>query len=196
MNDDDKSVPPAQEEDRVIHECDGIQEYDNRLPRWWLYTLYGTLAFGAFYWSAYHVLKSDDLPRAAYEKQMASVRAKEAEKIKSQGAVTPEGLLALSKDPTTVSKGKDIFMANCVACHKADASGLIGPNLTDDHWIHGGKPNEIYKTVSEGVPAKGMLAWGPQLGQEKVQDVVAYVITLKNTNVPGGKPPQGDIVEP
>ena len=126
---------------------------------------------------------------------MAAVRAKEAERIKAAGAVTPEALTMLSKDVATVSKGKEIFAANCAVCHKPDGSGLIGPNLTDDHWIYGGAPDKIYRTVSNGA-ANGMPAWGPQLGQERVEDAVAYVLTLKNTNVAGGKAAQGDIVEP
>lgn len=200
MSDEEhKSVPPVEgddQRDKVIHEYDGIQEYDNRLPRWWLYTLFGTVAFAAIYWSGYHILKSDELPRASYDQQVAATRAKEAERIKAAGTVTADGLVLLSKDAKTTSKGKETFVTYCAPCHKADASGNIGPNLTDDHWIHGGNPDQIYKTVNEGVPLKGMLAWGPQLGPDKVQEVVAYVLTLKNTNVAGGKPPQGDIVVP
>ncbi len=197
MNDQDRNdSSESEEQDKVIHEYDGIEEYDNRLPRWWLFTLFGSVVFAAVYWSGYHILKSDELPRAAYEQQVAAARAKEAERIKAAGTVTADGLVLLSKDLGTVGKGKDIFATNCVACHRADGGGGIGPNLTDDHWIHGGKPDELYRTVTEGVPAKGMLAWGPVLGPEKVQDVVAYVLTLRNANVQGGKAPQGDIVVP
>ncbi len=195
--DTEKSWPPVEaqgQQDRVIHEYDGIEEYDNDLPRWWLYTLYGAVVFACVYWLGYHTFKSADLPDAAYEHQLAAERAKEAERIKSQGVVTPAALVLLSKDDATVKKGKEVFTQNCVACHRADAGGNIGPNLTDDTWIHGGKPDEIYKTVTEGVAAKGMPTWGPQLGQERVESVVAYVLTLRNTNVAGGKAPQGDIV--
>ena len=83
---------------------------------------------------------------------------------------------------------------SCEACHTANGGGNIGTNLTDNAWIHGGRATQIYRVVLEGVPAKGMVAWGPQLGDERVQSVVAYVLTLRNTNVPGGKAPQGDVM--
>jgi mono/diheme cytochrome c family protein len=94
-----------------------------------------------------------------------------------------------------IEKGRQVFeKMNCVACHTANGGGNIGPNLTDNAWIHGGRATQIYRVVLEGVPAKGMVAWGPQLGDERVQSVVAYVLTLRNTNVPGGKAPQGDVI--
>lgn len=193
---EDNSVPGHEiEKDRVIHEYDGIQEYDNRLPNWWLYTLYATVVFAGLYWGGYHIFKAANLPNAEYGEQVAAAHAREAERLKTMGAVTPEALTTLSHDPSTVAKGKDVFVANCSACHKADGSGLIGPNLTDNAWIHGGKPDQIYKTINDGVPDKQMPTWGPILGPERIQSVTAYVLSLKNTNVPGGKAAQGDIIE-
>lgn len=182
-------------EDRVIHEYDGIQEYDNRLPNWWLYTLFGTVAFAAVYWLGYHTFHSYDLPKAAYDRDVAAANAREAARVRESGPITAAGLVTLSKDASTVGKGKETFTQYCAACHKADGSGNIGPNLTDNAWLHGGAPDKIYATVNEGQPAKGMPAWGPQLGEEKTESVVAYVLTLKNTNVPGGKAPQGTVEE-
>ena len=103
---------------------------------------------------------------------------------------------ALGRNTATpnAAAGKVTFTANCGTCHTLKASGSvgnIGPNLTDKTWLHGGKPAQIFKTVNEGVLTKGMAAWGPQLGTDKVQNVVAYVLTLKDTNVAGGKAPQG-----
>jgi len=193
MSDEDKSTP-GHEVDRVIHEYDGIEEYDNALPNWWLYTLYATVVFAAVYWAGYHIFKTSNLPNADYAEQVAAARAREAERLKTIGAVTPEALTTLSHDPSTVSKGKDIFVANCSACHKPDGSGLIGPNLTDDAWLHGDKPDEIYKTINDGVPDKQMPTWGPILGPERIQSVTAFVLSIKNTNVPGGKAPQGEIL--
>jgi cytochrome c oxidase cbb3-type subunit 3 len=181
------------EKDKVIHEYDGIQEYDNELPRWWLYTLYGCVVFAIGYWAAYHSFQSADLPQAAYDKQVAAARAAEAEKIKNLGAVTPEALVTLSKDAATVEKGKQVFASTCALCHRADGGGNVGPNLTDDSWIHGGKPDQIYKTVDQGAAGTAMIAWGGQLGVEKTQAVVAYVLTLKGTNVKDGKAPQGTV---
>ena len=178
----DKDLP-----DQVIHEYDGIQEYDNRLPNWWLYTLFGAIAFAGWYWLHFETFKIGAAPDAAYREEMAAI---EAQKAKS--AVTPAELIAMSKDANVVKAGQEVFTTTCVACHGPNAGGTIGPNLTDSFWLHGGAPDKIFATVRDGFAAKGMPAWGPQLGDTKVRSVVAYVLTLRNTNVAGGKPPQGD----
>jgi cytochrome c oxidase cbb3-type subunit 3 len=181
----------SSEEDKVIHSVDGIEEYDNALPLWWLYTIYGAVAFATVYWWIFHTAKVADLPVEAYQAELD--RAAEAEEKSGKASpVTPESLLAAAQDPTTVSRGKQIFAQTCAQCHRADGGGLVGPNLTDDFWLHGAAPDKIWQTVSKGVPDKGMPAWKPQLGSGRVQAVTAYVLTLKSTNVPGGKAPQGD----
>jgi len=179
----------------VVHEYDGIQECDNQLPRWWLMTLYAAIVFSAGYWLHYQTFGSGTNPMAAYDKEQAALRAIEAEKIKAAGAVTNESLLLLSKDEGTVKQGEEIFKTTCVPCHGPTGGGTIGPNLTDEYWLHGGKPEQIYKTVRDGFLPKGMPAWGPQLGEIRVRAAAAYVLTLKGTKVPGGKPPQGQLEE-
>ncbi len=180
------------EQNKVIHEVDGIQEYDNKLPNWWLYTLYGTILFGAGYWFHYQTSGFGDLPTAEYRIDMEKAAAVEAARIKAAGVMTPEALVALSKDKGTLDQGKAVFVATCLACHRADGGGVVGPNLTDDFWIHGAAPDKVLKTISAGVPDKGMPAWGPQLGADKVRAVTAYVISLRGTNVANGKAPQGE----
>jgi len=182
----------AQGEDRVIHSVDGIEEYDNRLPRWWLYTLYGAIGFAVVYWYTYQVGRFADLPAAEYEAELDRAAALEEKKNAGAPPVTPEALVALSRDPAIVAQGKAIFASTCAQCHRADGGGNVGPNLTDEFWLHGGAPEKIMKTVSDGVAEKGMPAWRPQLGTRRVQAVTAFVITLRNTNVPQGKPPQGE----
>jgi cytochrome c oxidase cbb3-type subunit 3 len=179
-------------ENKVIHEVDGIQEYDNKLPNWWLYTLYGTMLFGAGYFFHYQTSGFGDLPRVTYQKEMETAAAAEAARIKAAGVLTPEALTALSKDPSTLEQGKVVFTATCVACHRADGGGVVGPNLTDDFWLYGGAPDKVYKTISNGSVEKGMPAWGPVLGAERTRAVAAYVISLRGTNVPNGKAPQGE----
>jgi len=198
----------AREQDRVIHEYDGVQEYDNRLPNWWLYTLFGSIVFAALYWSAYHLLGVSDLPRAEYDHEVAAAKAKADQEEEDRqlvaagmplgqggpvGLVTAEALATLSHDPAKVAEGKQIFTTYCVPCHGPDGGGKIGPNLTDNAWIHGGAPDKIFQQVMSGSPTKGMIPWGPQIGADRVKAVTAYVLTIKNTNVPGGKAPQGDI---
>ena len=166
---------------------DGIEEQDNHLPRWWLLTLFGAIVFSFGYWFYYQHLNGPGQRSelATDEKLLADLREKAA------GAkVSDESLLALAKDSAAVERGAETFKTTCAACHEPKGQGKIGPNLTDAFWLHGGKPTQIYKTVTNGVPEKGMLSWGPVLGVAKVQEVTSFVLTLKNTNV-AGKEPQG-----
>ncbi|MEO8876338.1 MAG: c-type cytochrome [Polyangiaceae bacterium] len=185
---DDEQDTPA--EDRVVHVYDDdIVELDNRLPLWWQYTLYGAIVFAGVYWYGEMKLGAWKSRAESYDQEMVAARIAEAQK---GGPMSPEALVAMSHDPKSLEAGKALFTSTCAACHKADGSGTIGPNLTDGFWLHGSKPANIYTTVHDGVSSKGMPAWGPQLGNEKVADAVAYVLTLKDTNVAGGKAPQGE----
>jgi cytochrome c oxidase cbb3-type subunit 3 len=168
------------------HDFDGIQEFDNRLPNWWLWTFYLACIFSVGYWIHYHVLGTGALPPAELARSIQ-------EEGKRALQMTPEALAALAADADAVGRGKDVFVTQCVACHRQDGGGVpaLGPNLTDKFWIHGGRPDQIYHTVVNGVPGKAMVPWGPALGATKCQEVTAYVLTLRNTNVGNGKPPEG-----
>jgi len=179
-------------EEGVVHVYDDIRECDNRLPNWWLYTLFGAMAFAFVYWIYYHEYKAGDLPVAAYRHELIAAKKAEAARLMAGGELTDEKLDEMAKNSAVVAEGKQIFETTCAPCHLPSGGGQIGPNLTDEYWLHGGKPTQILKTVRDGVVDKGMLAWGPQLGEEKVRAVTAFVLTLRNTNVAGGKPPQGD----
>jgi cytochrome c oxidase cbb3-type subunit 3 len=174
------------------HVYDDIVEHDNKLPLWWQLTLYGTVLFGLVYWFGrrYDAIQS---PVQAYQSDVAAQRAADADRARARGTIDDAMLSTLAKDPTTLAQGKEVFVSTCSACHKPDAGGNIGPNLTDAYWLHGNKPTDIYKTVSDGVPAKGMPTWTPVLGEQRVEAAVAYVISIENTNVPGGKAPQGEL---
>jgi len=176
----------------VVHEYDGIVELDNRLPRWWLYTLFGAIAFAAAYWIYFHSFGRGDLASREYARVKAREIAEEAERIKQAGEVTPEMLVTLTKDTGTVEQGAELFKENCVTCHADGGKGSIGPNLTDDYWLHGGDPLSIYNLVRDGYLPKQMPAWGKQLGEGRVRAVSAYVLTLRGTHAPGGKAPQGE----
>ncbi|MBX3220587.1 MAG: c-type cytochrome [Labilithrix sp.] len=186
------STPESSESvDRVIHEVDGIQEYDNKLPNWWLYTLYGAIAFAACYWYWFETARLGASPVEAYQAEMDRAAADQAMAL-TVGDATPEALAALAKDPNATALGKQVFVSTCAACHRADGGGSVGPNLTDEFWLHGSAPERIYRTIASGVPDKGMPAWQPQLGALKTQAVTAYVLGLVGTNVSGGKAPQGE----
>lgn len=171
-----------QVKEKIIHVYDGIEEADNALPLWWVWLFYLTIVFAVGYWFAYHSFGAAPLPMAEYAEALEH-------SAKGGGEMSAELLVALSNDPAEVEEGRALFKTHCVACHEADGRGKIGPNLTDAYWIHGGGPVEIHATVSNGAP-NGMAAWKGPLGPKGVQHVVAFVLTLRNTNV-AGKAPQG-----
>jgi cytochrome c oxidase cbb3-type subunit 3 len=172
------------------HTFDGIQEFDNHLPNWWLWSFYLACIFSVFYWIHYHTLGTGDLPNEAYVlEQKAAAAIIEAQL--AANPLTDELLLKLAKEPAVVAEGEKIFKdpARCAMCHKPDGSGNIGPNLTDDMWIYGCKPMDIYTTILKGRP-RGMLAH-ESFGTQFVQRSTAYVLSIKNKNLTG-KPPEPD----
>ncbi len=177
---------------KTVHVYDGIEEQDNQLPNWWLFTLYGACLFALGYWIYFQAYGTGLSPLQAYQREKAATRRAEAAQLMALGELDDAKLLEMSKNPAIVKQGAEVFATTCFACHLKNGGGQIGPNLTDEFWLHGGQPTQILDTVRSGVPDKGMLAWGPQLGEEKVRAVTAYVLTLAGTNVPGGKAPQGE----
>ncbi|UJR79457.1 c-type cytochrome [Sandaracinus amylolyticus] len=172
----------------IVHEYDGILEADNRLPNWWLATFFGAIAFGALYWFAYESWHFAQSPREQYTAAMEAA-------AEAGGEVSDEMLGLIAENDQRVSDGRNTFASNCAACHGQRGEGQIGPNLTDANWIHGGAPTSLYTTVRNGVPSAGMPAWGPVLGERTVQSVVAYLMSIRDTNVPG-REPQGDVWVP
>lgn len=196
MSDDPK--PQESGQDHLLdHEYDGIREYDNPMPRWWLWIFYATILFSVVY--AVNVIPGVGIGRgriASYESDVAAARAKLAATKPAQApAMTDAGLLALAADATAREAGRQVFVNNCAACHREDGGGNIGPNLTDDYWLHGAKPSQIMTTVATGVLDKGMPAWGEMLKPDDVHHVVAYVTTLHDTHPANPKAPQGVKVE-
>lgn len=179
----------------VVHEYDGIQEQDNRLPRWWLWTLYLAILFSVGYWFVYHTFGRQTLASTAYAEVRRARLAREAEALKSAGEVDAPLLVKLSKEPSTIAEGKALFDETCTVCHDAGGRGKIGPNLTDAYWLHGAEPLAVYATIREGVLDKQMPAWGQKLGERRVRSVTAYVLSIRDTHVAGGKEPQGELVQ-
>jgi cytochrome c oxidase cbb3-type subunit 3 len=179
-----------QEDILLDHNYDGIQEYDNPLPRWWVYIFYVTILFVPIYYFAPGTMGAKGTKERLYADEMETFRRDHPEPPPSAGA-TSEGLLALVRDEEALEEGKQTYAQNCAACHGPAGGGMIGPNLTDDAWLHGGQPMEIHHTVAEGVLAKGMPPWGKMLKPRQLDAVVAYVISLHGTNPPGAKAPEG-----
>jgi len=180
------------------HDYDGIKEYDNPLPRWFLLMFYGSIFF-AFVYMAYYGAKSlsisDASGRGANLAWSGATIAAELREAEGERAhfTPPQGaaLVAFVRSPGNISRGEALFKANCVACHGEEGQGVVGPNLTDRYWLHGGKPENIIRTITSGWPDKGMPAWGPSQGPEKVHWLASYVISLRGRNVAKPKAPQG-----
>lgn len=176
-------------EDKLLeHSYDGIQEYDNPMPRWWLLTFAGTIIFSVIYLFDVGPVGNGKGRIADYE---ADMKAFAAAHPAPTGDIAPEQLRALIADAGTIAKGQVVFTTSCASCHGPDGGGLIGPNLTDAFWIHGGQPTDVYKVVVNGVLEKGMPNWGKLLKPEQVQSVVAYVVSLQGTTPTNPKAPQG-----
>ncbi|HEY9183975.1 MAG TPA: cbb3-type cytochrome c oxidase N-terminal domain-containing protein [Salegentibacter sp.] len=186
---------PLEKEDEIIldHNYDGIRELDNDLPAWWKYGFYISIIFAFIYLARYHVFDGADQT----EEYLAEV-AKAKEQVEAYKKENPDLLDAsnveLLTDAADLEAGETIYMANCIACHRADGGGAIGPNLTDEHWILGGGISNIFHTVSEGGrDGKGMVAWKSSLSAEEIAQVSSYVISLEGTNPPDAKAPEGDV---
>jgi cytochrome c oxidase cbb3-type subunit 3 len=171
------------------HEFDGIQEFDNRLPRWWIGTFVLTVLFALYHWTSHFTFGAKPSTQEDFAVDLA-----ENEKLqlaKGAGGPSDEEIRALMKDPAQLRLGSEIFKSNCMACHGAQGQGVIGPNLTDAYWIHGGRPSQMARTVSGGVPDKGMPTWKGALGDTQIRQVVAFAVSLRGTRPPNPKAPQG-----
>jgi cytochrome c oxidase cbb3-type subunit 3 len=189
-----KSKPLALEGELLLdHDYDGIKELDNDLPPWWKYLFIGSVIFAAIYLVRFEILDGDN-PEMELQKEMAEAKIALEEYKKTAPDLMDVDKVTLLTDASDLAKGKAIFTTNCVACHKADGGGQIGPNLTDKHWILGGGIKNVFRTLTEGGRAgKGMISWKSILKPTEIQQVGSYVLSLQGTNPADGKPPEGEI---
>lgn len=170
------------------HEYDGIRELDNDLPPWWKYLFYISIVFALVFWMVYHVFNVGDHQDVLYEKEMAAA----AEMYKSAGPSIDAGTVIIIEDETGIADGKDTYDKICSVCHGKNGEGLIGPNFTDEYWVHGGTIGDMYTVVITGIPEKGMVSYKDQLSPEKIQNVLSYIISLVGTDPSNQKAPEGD----
>jgi cytochrome c oxidase cbb3-type subunit III len=187
---------PIENESSIVmsHNYDGIRELDNHLPPWWTAMFVICIIFSAFYLGIYHVWGMSPLQEDEYNEEIA-IAQKQVEEYQAKNAakIDENSAKMLLTDAKEIEKGKGIYTSNCVACHGAAGEGGVGPNLTDEYWLHGdGSIKEVFKVVKNGVPEKGMIAWKATLKPDQIQAVSNFILSMKGTNPPNAKAPQGE----
>lgn len=188
------AVPIEQEEEIALdHDYDGIHELDNNLPPWWKMLFYGSIIWSIGYLFYYHVSGEGVLQAEEYAMEMEQAEREQLDRLANAPDLVNEENVEVLTDASDIDKGKQLYTINCVACHGAFGEGGVGPNFADEYWLHGGGVANIFKTIKYGVPEKGMISWQQQLKPTQMQQVASYILTLKGTNPPNAKEPQGEI---
>ena len=188
-------VKPVEEEADILlhHDYDGIKELDNVLPPWWVNLFYACIVFALIYLVRFHILEGKD-QKSEFESEMAEAKIAVEEYKKTAKDLIDFNTVVQLNEPADIASGKKIFETNCIACHRADGGGAIGPNLTDEHWLLGGGIKNIFHTITEGGrDGKGMVAWKGTLKPSDIQLVASYVLSLQGSKPKDPKEPQGDI---
>ncbi len=186
---------PIENEGQLLldHDYDGIKELDNTLPPWWVYLFYGCIVFAAVYLVRYEVMGGDN-QEMELKKEMAQAKIDVAQYMKTAPDQMDETKVVLVTDAPSLAEGKTIFANNCIPCHRPDAGGNIGPNLTDDHWILGGGIKNLFHTITNGGrDGKGMIAWKVSLKPKEIQKLASYVLSLQGSNPKDAKAPEGEL---
>lgn len=188
------SLHPLSEENKLVmeHTYDGIQELDNPTPKWFMVLFYATIIFAVCYLLIYHVFHIGPLQYDEYKNEMAQATIEKQIYLSKAANRVDENTVKLTKEPAALTDGQSVFAAHCTPCHGEHAQGIIGPNLTDDYWLHGDKINQIFTTIKYGVPSKGMPAWESQLTPKQIADVANYIKSLHDSHPANPKPPQGE----
>jgi len=175
------------------HDYDGIRELDNSLPPWWVYLFYACIVFAVVYLVRFEILGAPD-QEMELKNDIAQAKIEIAEYMKTAPDLMDEKTVTLLTDPAELAIGKEIFTTNCAACHRADAGGQIGPNLTDEQWILGGGIKNVFHTIMNGGrDGKGMISWKGTLKPKEMQKVASYILSLKGSNPKDAKAPEGEI---
>ncbi len=178
--------PRADEAPLMSHEYDGIREYDNPLPGWWSGIFVLTVIFAGVYWYWYHAGGPGKSIHEKHAAKMQTYLAEKAEYERTHKFEVNDAVLAdLAADVATLDAGGKLFMQHCVGCHLADGSGQTGPNLTDEYQIHGSSRLDLYTTIRDGVPAKGMISWGATMKERDMAALAVYVAAMRGKNLPG-----------
>jgi len=186
--------PIEQEADLDLgHDYDGIRELDNRLPPWWLYGFYCTIVFACVYLWRYHVSHTAPLSQEEYAIAVRQAEVQKAEYLKKSANNVDENTVKLLTDGGDIAAGKAVFETTCFACHGKHGEGGVGPNLTDEYWLHGGSIQNVFKTIKYGWPDKGMKSWKDDYSPSQIAQIASYVKSLGGTHPDNPKAPQGSL---
>lgn len=174
------------------HAYDGILEIDNPIPAWFMTLFYGSILVSVVYLFAYHVVGDGQIMTTEYKEQLAEGEAVKKSFMEKFAKSINENNVAILKDSKAIEDGKKLYTQNCIACHAADGGGGVGPNLTDEYWLHGSNVKSVYHTISEGVAEKGMISWKKSLNPLQIQQIMSYIFTMKGTKPAKPKEPQGE----
>jgi cytochrome c oxidase cbb3-type subunit 3 len=185
-------VELSKEQDILLnHAYDGIKELDNRLPPWWLQGFYLSIVVAVLYLFNFHILKYQPLSGDAYEEAMAAHRDQVQAYLESLALNVDETSVRYLLAEDRIKHGRSLFNKHCVACHAPDGGGALGPNFTDEYWLHGGTIQDVFKVIKYGVPKNGMRSWQKDLTPVEIQDVATFVMSLQGTTPAQPKEPQG-----
>lgn len=188
--------PIEEEEDLLIdHTYDGIQELDNPTPVWFNALFYSTIVFAVGYLLVYQVFGWGMNQEQEYLAEMEAAEKQRTEFLASSGTNIDENSVELDQSPEMVTAGQEIYLQSCGVCHGNQGEGMIGPNLTDEYWLHGGDIKDIFRVVKYGVPDKGMVPWESSLTPVQIAQVSNFIASIGGTNPPNPKEPQGDKYE-
>ena len=190
-----EDAAPIEKEGDIMfhHSYDGIRELDNSLPPWWINMFVITVIWAVGYMWFYHFGGDGLSSGQAYEQEVETAKKEIAKALAGKMNAVDESSVVAMTEKQDLDQGAYIFKSSCANCHGQLGEGLIGPNFTDEYWIHGGGIKNVFKTVKYGVPEKGMIAWQSQLKAVDIQRVASYILTLKGTNPPNPKDPQGTV---
>ncbi len=188
-----KAVAVEKEADVLLdHDYDGIQELDNALPPWWKYGFYITIVVGFIYLLNFHVFGIGKNPTEEYNAEMENARI-EKERYEANNKDRIDENNVPMADAAGIKEGERLYEANCIACHLKGGAGSVGPNLTDDYWLHKGSLNDIYNTIKVGYPDKGMQSWSSQFNPKQISYLTSYIKSLHGSNPPNAKAAQGEL---
>lgn len=191
-----KLLPVEQEGEIMLdHSYDGITELNNHMPPWLKYLFYATIVFAVIYVLHYMVLGTGKLQIQEYEEELAEAERLASERSLLASNAIDEHNAVFITDEVALEEGKALYVQNCAACHAADGGGTVGPNLTDEYWIHGGSVQDIFRVIKYGVQEKGMIPWQDKFTPEEIQNISSYILTLQGTTPANPKAPQGEKYE-